>query len=58
MLPTNHPHKNERYTETQSKGMQKNTSCKWKGKNSGVARPMYEKRDIKRKVIVRDKEGR
>ena len=52
------PHKNERYTETQSKGMQKNTSCKWKGKNSGVAIPMYEKRDIKRKVIVRDKEGR
>ena len=48
---------NERYTQTKSKGMEKDTLCKWKGKEAGVAILISDKIDFKTKVTVKDKEG-
>ena len=35
MLPPRDPSQIERYIQTKSKGMEKDVSCKWKGKKSG-----------------------
>ena len=37
MLSLRDPPKIERYTQTKSKEMEKDISCKWKGKKAGVA---------------------
>ena len=37
--------------------MEKDTLCKWKGKEAGVAILISDKIDFKTKAIVRDKEG-
>ena len=34
MVPPRDPSQIERYTQTKNKGMEKDISCKWKGKNS------------------------
>ena len=43
-------------TQTKSKGMEKDISCKWKGKKSGIAILVSNKIDFKTKTIVKDKE--
>ena len=51
MLPPKNPSQIKRYTQTKSKGMEKDISCKWKGKKAGVAVLMSNKRDFKSKAI-------
>ena len=55
MLPPRDPPQIEKYTETTSKGMEKDISCKWKGKKAAVAVLISNKIDFKTKAIVRDK---
>ena len=55
MLSSRDPPQNERYTQTKSKGMEKDISCKWKGKKPGVAILISDIIDSKTKAIVRDK---
>ena len=55
MLPPIDPSQIERYTQTKSKGMEKDISCKWKGKKPGVAILISDIIDSKTKAIVRDK---
>ena len=57
MLPPRDPSQIERYTQTKSKRMEKEISCKCKGKKAGVAVFISNKIDFKTKTIVRDKEG-
>ena len=47
MLPTKDPPQIERYTQTKSKGMEKDISCKW-GKKAVVAIFISNKMDTKR----------
>ena len=56
MLPPRDPSQIKRYTQTESKGMEKDISCKW-GKKPGVAVPISNKIDFKPKATVTDKEG-
>ena len=57
VLPPRNPSQIKRYTQTKSKGLEKDTSCKWKRKKkAGVAVLISKKIDFKTKVIVRDKE--
>ena len=46
----------ERYTQTKTKRMEKDISCKWKWKKAGVAILISDKIDFKTKAIIRDKE--
>ena len=57
MLPSGDPSLMERYTQTKSKGMEKDISCKWKRKKAGVIVLTPDKIDFRTKAIVRDKEG-
>ena len=41
----------ERYTQTKSKGLEKDISCKWKRKKAGAAVFTSEKIDFKTRVI-------
>ena len=54
-LPMRDPSQIE--TQTKSKGMAKDISCKWKKKKAGVAVLISDKIDFKTKAIVKDKEG-
>ena len=53
MLP---PSQIKKYTQTKSKEIEKDISCKWKGKKCGVAIFISNKINFKTKDIVRDKE--
>ena len=57
MLPPRDPSQIERYTQTKSKGLEKDISCKWKGKKTGVAILISGRVDFKTKAILRDKGG-
>ena len=52
-LPRRNPSHIERYTQTKSKGMEKDISCKWK--KAEVAVLISDKIDFKTKAAVRDK---
>ena len=52
-----HPPQNKRYTQTKSKGMEKDIPCKWKGKKAVVAILISDKIDLKTKAIKSNKEG-
>ena len=52
-----HPPQNKRYTQTKSKGMEKDILCKWKYQKSVVAIFTPYELDFKTKAIIRDKEG-
>ena len=57
LLPRD-PSEIERYTQTKSKGLEKDISRKWKRKKkAGVAVFITDKIHLKIKVIVREKEG-
>ena len=49
MLSLRDPPKIERYTQTKSKEMEKDISCKWKEKKAGVAIFITDKIDFKTK---------
>ena len=57
MLPPKDPPYIERYTQTKSKRMEKDISCKWRGKKAEVVVLISDKIDFKTKAILRDKEG-
>ena len=56
-LSTRDPPQNKRYTQTKSKWMEKDISCKWKWKKARVVIFISDKIDFKTKAIVRNKEG-
>ena len=56
MLLPREPSQIERYTQMKSKGIEKDISCKWKGKKVGVRVLISNKIDFKTKATVRDKE--
>ena len=51
MLSPRDPAQIERYTQTKTKWMEKDISCKWGGKSQFI----YDKIDFKTKAILRDK---
>ena len=58
MLSTRDPSQIKQYTQTESKGIEKYISCKWKWKKkAGVAIAISDKIDFKTKTVIRDKEG-
>ena len=50
-------HHRTRDTQTESEGMEKYISGKWKWKKAGIAILISDKIDLKMKAITRDKEG-
>ena len=57
MLPPRDLPQIKRYTQTKSKGMEKDILYKCDGKKAGVVIHICDKIDIKPKAIVGDKEG-
>ena len=57
MPTTGVPPQMERPMQAANKGMEKDISCKWKGKKAVVAVLISYKIEFKTKAIVRDKEG-
>ena len=57
MLPPSNPPQNTRPTQTESEGLETNIPSKWIGKKSGVAIPILEKIDFKKRAIKRDPGG-
>ena len=56
MLPSGDPSLMERYTQTKSKGMEKDISCKWKREKSWSSYSQIWQIQFQTKAIVRDKE--
>ena len=56
VLPPRDPSWIDRYTQTESEGMEKDISCKWKGKKAGVAIFISNKTDFKTKAIATKKD--
>ena len=56
MLPPRDPSQIKRYTQTKSKGLEKDISFKWKRK-AGVAVHVSDKIDFEMKTVLGDKEG-
>ena len=60
MLSTRDPPQNKRHIQTESEGLEKDISHKWKPKkkkkNSGVAIFISDKKDFKTKAVKRHKE--
>ena len=57
MLPTRDPSQDRRPPQTESEGLETNIPSKWIGKKSGVAIPILEKIDFKKRAIKRDPGG-
>ena len=61
MLSTRDPSQNKGHIQTESEGLEKDISCKWKPKKkkkkTGVAILISDKIDFKIKAVKRDKEG-
>ena len=57
MLPPRDSSQIGRYTETTSKGMEKDISCKWKRRKSWGSIFISDKTNFKTEAIVRDKGG-
>ena len=51
MVPIRDLSQIERYTQTKSKGLEKDSSCKWKRQKAGVPVPISDKIDFKTKAI-------
>ena len=57
MLCTRDPPQNRRHIQTESEGLEKHISCKWRQKkNAGVAILISDKIDFEIKAMKRDKE--
>ena len=57
MLSTRDPLQTKGHIQTESEGMEKDIPCKWKSKESQVARLISHKIDFKTKTVTRDTEG-
>ena len=58
MLSTRDPPQNRGHIQTESEGLEKDISCKWRPKKkAGVAILISDKIDFKIKAMKRDKEG-
>ena len=57
MLSTRHPLQTQGHIQTESEGMEKDSPCKWKTKESWSSNLISDKTDFKIKTITRDKEG-
>ena len=63
MLSTRDPPWNQGHIQTESEGLEKDISCKWKTKQTnrqtkaGVAIFISDKKDFKTRAVKRDKEG-
>ena len=57
MLPTRYLPQNKGHIQTESEGLEKDISCKWRLKKAGVAILISDKIDFKIKAVKRDKEG-
>ena len=57
MLSTRDPPQNKGHIQTESEGLEKDISCKWRPKKVGAAILISDKIDFKTKAVKRDKEG-
>ena len=57
MLSIRDPPQNRGHIQTESEGLEKDISCKWRPKKAGVAILISDKIDFEIKAIKRDKEG-
>ena len=57
MLSTRDPHQTQGHIQTESEGLEKDTSCKWRPKKAGVAILISDKIDFEIKATKRYKEG-
>ena len=57
MLSTRHPHENGGHIQTESEGLEKDISCKWRPKESRSPILISDKIDFEIKAMKRDKEG-
>ena len=58
MLFKRDPQQNKGHIQTESEGLEKDISCKWRPKKkAGVAILISDKIDFKTKAVKRDKEG-
>ena len=58
MLSTRDPPQTKDHVQTESEGLEKDISCKWRPKKkAGVAILISDKIDFKTKAVKRDKEG-
>ena len=56
-LSTRDPTQAKEHIQTESEGLEKDISCKWRLKKAGVAILISDKIDFKTKAVKRDKEG-
>ena len=56
MMPPRDPSQNERYTQTKSKGMKTDMSCRWKEKKAGIA--IFTSKKIDPKKICSNRQRR
>ena len=57
MLPTQDSLQGKRHPQTESAGIKKDISCKWKWQERGGSNIHTDKTDFKTKAIMKDKEG-
>ena len=57
MLSTKDPPQNKGHIQTESEGLEKDISCKWRPKKAEVAILISDKIDFEIKAVKRDKEG-
>ena len=57
MLSTKDPPQNKGRIQTESEGLEKDISCKWRPKKAEVAILISDKIDFEIKAVKRDKEG-
>ena len=57
MLSTRDPPQNKGHIQTESEGLEKDISCKWRPKKAEVAILISDKIDFEIKAVKRDKEG-
>ena len=57
MLSTRDPPRNKGHSQTESEGLEKDISCKWRPKKAEVAILISDKIDFEIKAVKRDKEG-
>ena len=56
VLSTRHPPQNKGHIQTESEGLEKDISCKWRPKKAGVAISISDKIDFEIKTMIRDKD--
>ena len=57
MLSTRNPPETKGYIQTESKGLDRGISCKWRQKKAGIAILISGKIDFEIKAVKRDNEG-